>query len=168
MAKLANRNKSRWYVEPVLCRLGHPPHLFVQQTVSCVRLDAVTRHWAFWFCSYFFHVRRAWFAGTYNSGPAVSQELLQTSKSEAQLNRPSNLHRLSRPHSLSFPLPVQLSIEEFLMNPNNPQDKDHKHMLNPLSAEFGVRTLEGLDSLIKDTLPDFKLVRASSSDCTWL
>ena len=46
------------------------------------------------------------------------------------------------------------------MNPTDPQDKDHKLMLNPLSAEFGVRTLEGMRSLIHDTLPDFKLVRA--------
>lgn len=44
------------------------------------------------------------------------------------------------------------------MHPKNPNDKDHQLLLNPLSAEFGVRTKEDMDSLIKDTLPDFKLV----------
>lgn len=57
-------------------------------------------------------------------------------------------------------LSVQLSIEEFLMNSVDPNDKDHKLLLNPLSAEFGVRTAEDMDNLVKDTLPDFKLVRA--------
>lgn len=57
-----------------------------------------------------------------------------------------------------FRLSVQISIEEFLMHPAG-SSKDHKLLYNPLSAEFGVRTAEQLDSLISDTLPDFKLVR---------
>eukprot|EP00903_Cladosiphon_okamuranus_P011852 g11134.t2 len=52
----------------------------------------------------------------------------------------------------------QLSIEEFLMSPHDPHDKDHQLLVNPLAAEFGVRTAEGVQSLIHDTLPDFKLV----------
>lgn len=44
------------------------------------------------------------------------------------------------------------------MHPTDPNDKDHELLLNPLSAEFGVRTQDDLDSLIKETLPDFKLV----------
>ncbi|CAM9934952.1 unnamed protein product, partial [Ectocarpus sp. 13 AM-2016] len=51
----------------------------------------------------------------------------------------------------------QISIEEFLMHPAG-SSKDHKLLYNPLSAEFGVRTAEQLDSLISDTLPDFKLI----------
>lgn len=58
-----------------------------------------------------------------------------------------------------FRLSVQLSIEEFLMRPAG-SSKDHKLLYNPLSAEFGVRTAEQLDSLISDTLPDFKLVKS--------
>lgn len=53
----------------------------------------------------------------------------------------------------------QLSIEEFLINPVDPKDQDHKLLLNPLSAEFGVKTAEDMDRLIKGKLPDFKLVR---------
>ncbi|CAN0088221.1 unnamed protein product, partial [Ectocarpus sp. 6 AP-2014] len=51
----------------------------------------------------------------------------------------------------------QISIEEFLMHTAG-SSKDHKLLYNPLSAEFGVRTAEQLDSLISDTLPDFKLI----------
>lgn len=61
--------------------------------------------------------------------------------------------------NLPVPPLKQLSIEEFLMNPNDPYDKDHELLLNPLSAEFGVRTAKGMETLIQDTLPDFKLVR---------
>lgn len=45
------------------------------------------------------------------------------------------------------------------MNPRDPHDKDHELLVNPLSAEFGVRTAKDMDSLIQNTLPDFKLVR---------
>lgn len=51
------------------------------------------------------------------------------------------------------------------MNPHDPHDKDHELLLNPLSAEFGVRTAEGVQSLIYDTLPDFKLVRILFLGC---
>lgn len=60
---------------------------------------------------------------------------------------------------------MQLSIEEFLMHPKDPHDKDHELLLNPLSAEFGVRTAKGMEILIQDTLPDFKLVRKMT---TWV
>lgn len=56
---------------------------------------------------------------------------------------------------------AQLSIEEFLMNPEDPYDKDHELLRNPLSAEFGVRTATDMESLVQDTLPDFKLVKTS-------
>eukprot|EP00752_Nemacystus_decipiens_P007990 g7138.t1 len=51
----------------------------------------------------------------------------------------------------------QLSIEEFFMNAQDPHDKDHELLVNPLSAEFGVRTAKGMETLIQNTLPDFKL-----------
>lgn len=38
-------------------------------------------------------------------------------------------------------------------------DKDHRMLFNPLSAEFGVRTAEEMDSFISSSLPDFKLVK---------
>lgn len=68
---------------------------------------------------------------------------------------------LDRPSPIIYcPLSyMQLSIEEFLMNPRDPHDKDHELLVNPLSAEFGVRTAKDMDSLIQSTLPDFKLVR---------
>lgn len=54
--------------------------------------------------------------------------------------------------------PVQLSIEEFLTNPTDPDDEDHQHLRNPLSAEFGIRTAVVMVRFITDSLPDFKLV----------
>lgn len=45
------------------------------------------------------------------------------------------------------------------MSPTDPHDEDHELLLNPLSAEFGVRTAKGMETLIQDTLPEFKLVR---------
>lgn len=54
---------------------------------------------------------------------------------------------------------VQLSIEEFLMEAGDPSDEDHILLNNPLSAEFGVRTAEQMEHLVKYALPDFALVR---------
>lgn len=67
------------------------------------------------------------------------------------------------PPSMFLSLYVQLSIEEFLMNPKHSNDKDHEKdlelLVNPMSAEFGVRTSAELENLIQNILPDFKLVR---------
>ncbi|CAN0230044.1 unnamed protein product [Scytosiphon promiscuus] len=53
---------------------------------------------------------------------------------------------------------IQLSIEEFLLHPMDPDDKEHKDLVNPLSAELGVRTAEDAVRVITDSLPDFKLI----------
>ena len=49
------------------------------------------------------------------------------------------------------------------MNPKHSNDKDHEKdlelLVNPMSAEFGVRTSAELENLIQNILPDFKLVR---------
>lgn len=55
-------------------------------------------------------------------------------------------------------LSVQQSIEEFLFSGHR-HDKDHGMLFNPLSAEFGVRTADEMDSFISSALPDFKLVK---------
>ncbi|CAN0317467.1 unnamed protein product, partial [Ectocarpus sp. 6 AP-2014] len=50
----------------------------------------------------------------------------------------------------------QKSIEEFLFSAHG--DKDSQVLFNTLSAEFGVRTADEMDSFITSALPNFKLV----------
>ncbi|CAB1115715.1 unnamed protein product [Ectocarpus sp. CCAP 1310/34] len=70
--------------------------------------------------------------------------------------------REPRSHLLSYyyyflqPLHQQ-SIEEFLLSGHR-NNNEHRMLYNPLSAEFGVRTAEEMDSFISSALPDFKLV----------
>lgn len=53
---------------------------------------------------------------------------------------------------------MQLTIGEFLLEANNPNDEGHSSLLNPLSAEFGVKTTDEMQHLVDNVLPSFKLV----------
>lgn len=53
---------------------------------------------------------------------------------------------------------MQLSIGEFLLKAKNLNDEEHSCLLNPLSAEFGVKTADEMQHLVDDVLPSFKLV----------
>lgn len=52
---------------------------------------------------------------------------------------------------------VQRSIEDFLLTAHG--DKEPWVLCNTLSAEFGLRTTEEMESFISSALPEFKLVR---------
>lgn len=53
---------------------------------------------------------------------------------------------------------TQLSIEDFLLNAGNSNNENHRLLINPLSAEFGVRNDKQMKHLVDYVLPTFKLV----------